>query len=91
MKLNYRYQDEFPIDSKIEDRRRKYVGDVYLNQAACTLCNDIIISRNKHDYNVCKCGNLSVDGGSWYLKRSVKGADSWKEMSIYYNDKKEKV
>lgn len=87
MKLNYEYQDEFPIDSKVEDRRKKHVGDVYLNQAMCTLCNDVITSRNKHDYSVCRCGNLSVDGGSWYLKRSAKDTGSCKEMSIYYNEK----
>jgi hypothetical protein len=32
----------------------------------------------------CKCGNLSVDGGEYYLKRNFKeGMDSWIDCSVY--------
>lgn len=33
----------------------------------CKQCGDIIPSRANYDYNTCKCGSLSVDGGI-YLK-----------------------
>lgn len=43
------------------------------NIAKCLLCGDIIESKHRHDYVTCKCGNLSVDGGKDYCKRSVAG------------------
>jgi hypothetical protein len=36
----------------------------------CKHCNDIIQSTHRHDYVTCKCGKVSVDGGSDYLKLS---------------------
>ena len=54
------------------------------NQAQCLKCADIIESKSVHDYVTCKCGNLSVDGGEYYLKRSFKeGMDSWIDCSVY--------
>ncbi len=38
------------------------------NRAKCKLCNDIIESFHRHDYVTCKCGEISVDGGSDYHK-----------------------
>jgi hypothetical protein len=53
------------------------------NIAKCLLCGDIIESKHRHDYVTCKCGNLSVDGGQDYWKRSiVHGIDSYKELGI---------
>jgi len=36
----------------------------------CNLCKDVIESKYRHDMVVCKCCNLSVDGGNDYLKVS---------------------
>lgn len=33
------------------------------NRAKCKLCNDIIESFHSTDYVVCKCGEISLDGG----------------------------
>ena len=53
------------------------------NIAKCLLCGDIIESKHRHDYVTCKCGNLSVDGGKDYWKRSVvHGLDSYKELNL---------
>jgi len=53
------------------------------NIAKCLLCGDIIESKYTHDFVTCKCGNLSVDGGNDYWKRSVvHGLDSYKELGI---------
>lgn len=82
----YRYQNEFKIDSSVEDRRKKDVGDIYLNQAHCLLCGEVIISKNRHDYVTCKCGALSVDGGSWYCKRLFKKDEDWEDVSIAYKN-----
>lgn len=53
-----------------------------LNRAKCLNCRDIIISYFRHDFNTCSCGQVSVDGGLDYAKRS--GTD-YQEMSIWSN------
>lgn len=40
------------------------------NSAMCGDCWQEIVSRHKHDYTTCSCGQLSIDGGSSYLKRN---------------------
>ena len=53
------------------------------NIAKCLLCGDIIESKHRHDFVTCKCGNLSVDGGQDYWKRSfLHGTDSYKELGL---------
>jgi hypothetical protein len=42
------------------------------NQAMCPKCDDHIMSINRHDYRSCKCGDIAVDGGPDYLRRSFK-------------------
>lgn len=51
------------------------------NRAKCLLCGQIIESTHRHDFVSCKCGNLHVDGGLDYLKRSFFKMDSWIDMS----------
>lgn len=45
-------------------------GDIMHNRVRCLSCQSIIESLNRHDFQTCRCGQLSVDGGSWYCKRS---------------------
>ena len=53
------------------------------NMAKCLLCGEIIESKYTHDFVTCKCGNLSVDGGLDYFKRSLlHGTDSYKELGL---------
>jgi len=56
---------------------------IKVNSAKCLNCGDILISRSIHDFVTCKCGNLSVDGGNSYLKRSIKEPHLCHEMSKY--------
>ena len=53
------------------------------NSVQCLKCADIIESKNRHDYVTCSCGNVSVDGGTDYLRRSFQEMDSWIDLSIY--------
>jgi hypothetical protein len=39
------------------------------NAARCKKCNTIIESKSVHDFVVCKCGAIFVDGGHEYLRR----------------------
>lgn len=34
----------------------------------CLKCNDIIESKDLHDYVSCKCGACSIDGGNQYIR-----------------------
>lgn len=34
------------------------------NRAKCMVCQDIIESVHVHDYVMCKCGQIAVDGGN---------------------------
>lgn len=52
------------------------------NSAKCEECNTEIVSRHRHDYVVCSCGAVAVDGGRDYLKRSVKPTAKWVDTSI---------
>lgn len=42
------------------------------NRAKCRLCNDIIESFLQHDFVSCKCGEISIDGGSYYMHCSAR-------------------
>ena len=50
------------------------------NTAKCLVCGDIIESKYRHDFVLCSCGNLAVDGGHDYLKRSI-GNGRYEELS----------
>lgn len=80
------YQALCPVDTPKAIRRRLHIGDVFENKAKCTVCGDILISKDRHDCVTCSCGSLSVDGGSWYMKRSCGDLEMYEEMSTYYKD-----
>lgn len=48
---------------------------ILINKIKCKKCGDIIESTHVHDYRVCKCGAVAVDGGKDYLKRCGKIED----------------
>ncbi len=39
------------------------------NAVLCSKCDDFIVSKHRHDFVTCECGNISVDGGQEYLRR----------------------
>ena len=61
------------------------------NKAQCRLCGDIVESLHRHDYKSCKCGNMSVDGGKSYLKRSYRESNSIIELSEVVQDDLQKL
>lgn len=62
---------------------------IVTNKAQCRLCNDIIESINRHDFKSCRCGEISVDGGKSYLKRSFKNYGNIIELSETYEEEYE--
>ena len=43
---------------------------IKLNKIQCKKCNDVIISYDRHDFKMCECKSVGVDGGNDYLKRT---------------------
>lgn len=56
-----------------------------INKAMCDNCHKVVRSVHTHDYVSCKCGNLSVDGGLSYCKRSY-GPSGYTELSYYVDE-----
>ena len=54
---------------------------VKINKAKCLACGDIIESKHNHDFVTCSCGNISVDGGLYYLRRCVKDFAKFEDLS----------
>ena len=63
--------------AKVTDKRK-----ILANMAQCLVCKDVLFSYSTHDCRTCSCGNLTVDGGTSYLKRSFK-TNKWQELSIF--------
>jgi len=62
---------------------------IILNMARCLKCGETLVSSNVHDFKVCKCGNLVIDGGKEYLKRCVKDLNLYEDLSIVESEEKE--
>ncbi len=73
-----------------EKRIRLNIGDIYVNGAECHTCGWFIRSKNRHDYVSCNCADestrISVDGGSWYVRRSAGPKASYTEVIERYDD-----
>lgn len=69
------------------DLRRITHMKILRNRAKCLLCDEIIESKSIHDYQVCKCGNLKIDGGHEYVRIGVShGRDSLELMTESVED-----
>ena len=79
------YHDFTNINTPKEERKRLNIGNIFINAATCKLCGEHIRSKNRHDFVVCKCGNVCVDGGSWYAKRAFK-KDAFTDKIVYFSD-----
>ena len=56
------------------------------NQVECLKCGDKPFSAHQHHFATCKCGAVSVDGGSAYLRR-LGEVSNYKELSISVSDR----
>ncbi len=53
---------------------------IITNKIRCKKCGDIIESKHVHDFKMCKCGAVGVDGGHDYLRR-LGNLDDWEGLS----------
>lgn len=57
------------------------------NRAKCLKCGETIESEDRRDFKTCSCGNLSVDGGTDYIRRGYRdGEGSYEELTEYEED-----
>lgn len=52
------------------------------NRIKCLKCGDIIESKHRHDFKLCSCGAIAVDGGLDY-QRIVGDLDSYVNLVEY--------
>lgn len=55
-----------------------------INRAKCKLCGDIIVSKHRHHFVFCKCGEIFIDGGNSYWRC---GAKNFKNLLRFKNRK----
>ncbi len=63
--------------------KEEYFSFITRNAAKCHECGEEIESKHRHDFRWCSCKNLAVDGGQYYLKRSIKNSNTWTDTSQY--------
>ena len=58
------------------------------NRIRCKKCGDIIESKARHDYKVCSCKSIFVDGGLAYSRRGWPEGDpkDWIEDLCEYEE-----
>jgi tRNA(Ile2) C34 agmatinyltransferase TiaS len=76
-------------ETKIMNKKILKREVVVVNKAQCKLCGDVIESKHGHDFVRCKCGEIAVDGGKNYLRRSAKNLDNIIELSETYEEEYE--
>lgn len=60
------------------------------NRIKCKMCGDVIESTYIHDFKMCKCRAVAVDGGHGYLKR-VGYKENYEELSEVAEEREETV
>jgi len=55
---------------------------IVTNKITCVACGDTITSTTTHDFKMCICGLVGVDGGKDYLKR-IGVIGNYVEMSTF--------
>lgn len=61
------------------------------NSAECLKCKCIIESKHRHDFVTCSCGDISVDGGKDYIKRSFSTDAEYIDHGKYEKFSKEEL
>ena len=60
------------------------------NAIRCNSCHDRIVSTHRHDYKMCSCKKVGVDGGLAYSRR-IGNKEDWVEECAYIYDAKSSI
>ena len=61
------------------------------SQLQCLECEDVIVSKHRHDFVRCKCGSAFLDGGIDYVRYGGKDLSRMKVMTTQRNKYKHEV
>ena len=62
--------------------KRTMKQKILRNAIRCNHCGDVIESTYRHDFRMCRCGSVFVDGGHDYLRRgAVNGPGDYTDLS----------
>lgn len=56
-------------------------GPIIINKAKCLICKEIVVSTDENPVVTCMCGNLTVEGGSYYKSINAKEKNSYEDLS----------
>jgi len=79
------YQSICTINTRVKERRKMDIGDIWSNSIRCLKCGDVIRSKNRHDFRWCSCKSVAVDGGSWY-GRIIGDKKDYESLIVMFND-----
>lgn len=51
------------------------------NAAKCRSCGDTVVSRWRHNFVSCTCGNIFVDGGHDYTRHGFNDSNNYENLS----------
>lgn len=54
------------------------------NAIKCNHCGEILVSYHRHDFKMCCCGKVGVDGGTEYQRR-IGNKEDYTEISKFDN------
>jgi hypothetical protein len=58
-----------------------------INAIECLHCQEVIVSRHRHEMVSCVCGTVSVDGGNEYRRRGFRsGSEDYLEACVWAVD-----
>lgn len=58
------------------------INKIISNKIKCKYCGDILVSEYTHDFKMCSCKKVGVDGGKSYLKRTFTNSpEDFEELS----------
>ena len=71
------------MTEKLRTHQKTPERKILINKIKCTHCGEILESKFRHDFKVCACGTVMIDGGLDYLKRGFTIPSDYMEMSEY--------
>ena len=57
------------------------INKIIVNKIKCKKCGDVIESTHRHDFKICKCGAVAIDGWHDHLRR-CGDLDGYEDLSI---------
>lgn len=56
----------------------------------CKLCGDVLVSKHRHDFVMCKCGSCYLDGGGDPYYRIGGDPENYEDLNCNNLDTEEK-